>query len=276
MAEAADDPELHGDLLGPLDGGLDSASGHGTFVAGLVHQGCPDADILAVRVVHSDGVVVESELLDALSALAELARRAVDGQPDGQPIDVVNLSMGYYHETPQDALFDSTMLALLRQLGELGIAVVVSAGNDATARPMFPAAFAPFPGGPPADPAWVPVTTVGALNPDGSVALFNNAGPWVSVWRPGAAVVSTMPAYGGGGEPLARTSVQGQQRESIDPDDFGGGFAVWSGTSFSAPLLAGQLAQGLLRVGVPDEGSTRPDRVGRMRKVLAKVAGLES
>ena len=42
-----------------------------------------------------------------------------------------------------------------------------------------------------------------------------------------------------------------------------------------ARSLAGQLAQGLLNVGVPDEGSARSDRVGQMRKVLAKVAGLE-
>ena len=28
------------------------------------------------------------------------------------------------------------------------------------------------------------------------------------------------------------------EREALDPDDYSGGFAVWSGTSFSAPLLA--------------------------------------
>jgi subtilisin family serine protease len=276
LSSPGDDPEVFGDLIGPLDGGLDSVSGHGTFVAGLVHQGCPDADIVAIRVVHSDGVVVESELVDALSELAELVRRSVDGEADGQLVDVVNLSMGYYHETPEDALFDSVMLPRLHELGALGVAVVVSAGNDATARPLFPAAFAPFAGGPPPIPDCVPVTTVGALNPDGSVSLFNNAGPWVGAWRPGAALVSTMPAYGGGNEPLARTRVAGQERESIDPDDFSGGFAVWSGTSFASPVLAGQVAASLMRTGLPEDGSTRGDRVGRMRKVLAKVLEVPS
>jgi subtilisin family serine protease len=219
---------------------------------------------------------VESELVDALAELGELVRRVVDGEEQGQLVDVVNLSMGYYHETPEDALFDSVMLARLQDLGALGVAVVVSAGNDATARPLFPAAFAPFPGGPPPMPDCVPITTVGALNPDGSVSLFNNAGPWVNTWRTGAAVVSTMPTYGGGNEPVVRTKVAGQERESIDPDDFSGGFAVWSGTSFASPVLAGEVAAKLLQVGLPEEGAARGDRVGRMQKALAKVISIPS
>jgi subtilisin family serine protease len=271
LSDPADNSEVFGDIVGPLDGGLDSVSGHGTFIAGLVHQGCPNADILAVRVVHSDGVAVESELLDALAEICLLVRRAVEGREDSHSVDVVNLSMGYYHETPEDALFDSAMLSRLQELGELGVAVVVSAGNDATARPLFPAAFAPSPGGPAPDPGRVPVTTVGALNPNGSACLFNNAGPWIGTWRSGAALVSTMPAYGGGNQPVARTQVDGQERASIDPDDFSGGFAVWSGTSFASPVLAGQIAESLRTSGVPEDGSTAADRVARLRKAVAQA-----
>ena len=39
----------------------------------------------------------------------------------------------------------------------------------------------------------VPLVSVGALNPDGSVALFSNAGAWVACHSPGAALVSTLP-----------------------------------------------------------------------------------
>jgi hypothetical protein len=39
-------------------------------------------------------------------------------------------------------------------------------------------------------------------------------------------------------------------RSSIDPDDFGGGFATWSGTSFAGPVLAGQFVAAVLADGL--------------------------
>lgn len=57
--------------------------------------------------------------------------------------------------------------------------------------------------------------------------------------------MSTMPLYQGGLQPPARSRVFGRVREAIDPDDYRGGFGVWSGTSFAAPLKAGQLAAAL-------------------------------
>ena len=165
------DPEKWFDQVGALDGGIDPLAGHGTFIAGLIHQACPDADIVAWRIVGSDGPVVESNLVKALEDIAELARRHRDGEPGGHPIDVLSLSMGYYHETPEDVLFDPTMYGILRQMGECGVAVVCSAGNDATARPVFPAAFAPWARrrgrGARASTSVVPIVSVGALNPNG-------------------------------------------------------------------------------------------------------------
>ena len=111
--------------------------------------------------------MVESDLIKALGDIAEVARRHRDGEPGGHPIDVLNLSMGYYHETPEDLLFDPTMYKILRLLGECGVSVVCSAGNDATARPMFPAAFAPWEDkkGEPRPSDVVPVLSVGASTP---------------------------------------------------------------------------------------------------------------
>ena len=46
----------------------------------------------------------------------------------------------------------------------------------------------------------VPIVSVGAMNPDRTVALFSNAGEWVACHRPGAALVSTFPTTFNGSE----------------------------------------------------------------------------
>ena len=49
-------PSVTGVSDDPYEGVLDPDAGHGTFIAGLIRQNCPDADILAVRVMGGDGV----------------------------------------------------------------------------------------------------------------------------------------------------------------------------------------------------------------------------
>jgi hypothetical protein len=57
-------------------------------------------------------------------------------------------------------------------------------------------------------------------------------------------------------------------RASIDPDDFSGGFGVWSGTSFSAPVIAGRLAASIDAYG---PAPTLPDRMARASAVIDTV-----
>ncbi len=246
------DPERWFDQVGALDGAVDALAGHGTFMAGLVYLACPDADIVAARIVETDGVVLESVLVNALTQIAELVRRYADAEAGGQPVDVLVLSMGYYHEQPFEEGDEPLLARALATLGELGVIVVAAAGNDATSRPMYPAAFAPSADGRTGNRAradQVPLVSVGASNPDGgTAALFSNSAAWVRAWEPGAALVSTMPVtFHGGLQPVARTGDPHRRlRESIDPDDYSPGFAVWSGTSFAAPILGGKLAAALL------------------------------
>jgi len=285
-------PEIYGDLVGPLDGSIDPLSGHGTFIAGLVHQTCPDADIYAWRVVKSRGPLVETDWVNALTQVVELVRRYYEGDPGGLPIDVLNLSMGYYQETAKDRRTSQHLRHLINVLGKCGTTVVCSAGNDSTALPQYPAAFCPWyqphekdePGPVGIDGKRVPVVSVGALNPNqNTVALFSNTGPSVRTYAPGVSVVSTMPPLQGGLEPMARTTVFGFDRESLDLDNFTrgegenrrGGFAVWSGTSFAAPVVAGRIARHLGAIPKEGKNGNKGDAVSRGWDAVEKVTTLK-
>ena len=136
---------------------------------------------------------------------------------------------------------------------------------------MLPAAFCPHSGGVLSGPAdSVPLVSVGALNPDGSVALFSNGGPWVACHGPGAALVSTLPEVDVGtairGRPQRRSEParSATWRATIDPDSFTG-FGSWSGTSFAAPVMAASAAQALLEPSCRLAGRGGPG--GRRRTV---------
>ncbi len=175
--------------------------------------------------------------------------------------------MGYYHETPSDPFFDRTLYEVLEDLCANGTVVVCAAGNDATSRPNFPAAFAPWSDGAgPVTPlpGVLPIVSVGALNPSrrsDALSSIRAAGPWVRAHEIGAGLVSTFPTtFDGGNQSDVATEFGGRDRASLDIDDFTGGFGTWSGTSFAALLLAGRIAQRLFESGPAtnaDEATTR-------------------
>jgi hypothetical protein len=260
----SEDAEYGGLSVDPLTGPLDPVAGHGTFMAGIVHQVCPDAVIVAVRAFGGSGDIPEWQMLHTLWRLLRFHRRGQRGEAGYHPIDVAVLAMGYYHEQPEDYGYDGPLRRVLRALRRAGVVVVVASGNDGTTRPMFPAAWAPHvvrrpapgraDGGTtvpvPVDDRQLsadhpPLVVAGATNPDGTTAVFSNDGPWVTCVRPGAAVVSTMPETIDGPE-TPQVSLPERlrpgTRASVDPDDFTGGFATWSGTSFAAPYLAAEVA----------------------------------
>ncbi|WP_344255224.1 S8/S53 family peptidase [Terrabacter carboxydivorans] len=223
--------------------------GHATFIAGLVRQGCPEATILSIRVMGDDGIVDESVMLDVLQALLD---RHVHGQEHDDPsevVDVLSLSMGYYAE---DSTYTSGPVAdLLDRFAERGILVVAGVGNDGTSSPFVPAALAAAPPQRVTKKSVPPLASVGASNPDGTtVALFSNTLTVVSAVRAGVSVVSTLPLTNGMGQPSSQvSSSDGTVRCTVDPDDYTGGFGVWSGTSFATPVFAAELAATLIEEG---------------------------
>lgn len=57
-------------------------------------------------------------------------------------------------------------------------------------------------------------------------------------------------------------------RSTPDPDDLTTGFAVWAGTSFATPVIAGMLAATLANME-----STEESRCARAAEVLAETNG---
>jgi subtilisin family serine protease len=250
-AVAATDPDGEGAVPDPLTGLLDSHAGHGTFIAGLLRQSCPDARITALRLMDGDGVVAEDELTAAVTALAV----HLDQHPG--VLDALVLSLGYYVESDDDVHYTAGLEQLLLDLASRGVITFAAAGNDCTDRRSYPAAFADHPQFNAAGA--LPLLAVAALNPDRSVALFSNDAAWVNGEAAGANVVSTAPvlASGAWSADTSFAGPNGERRGTIDPDQFSGGFATWSGTSFAAPVLAGRFLANLVAAGCPTDVTER-------------------
>lgn len=236
-----------------LTGVLDDLSGHGTFVAGVVRQLAPQARIVGLPVLDSAGLVAEHDImqtLDKLLALHSLAQERGSTEPfgdDGGVVDVLNLSLGFYHQDGEAVDASHPVRALMGKFAQAGVLVVTAAGNQGTRVPLYPAGWALPAGSVPAAGEGPPLVSVGAHNPDGAtVAMFSNSGPWVTTHRPGVNVVSTAPTtFNASSGARWQTEADGTVRGTPDPDDLSAGFMIWSGTSFAAPWLVGQLASRL-------------------------------
>jgi subtilisin family serine protease len=199
----------------PQNGYLDFAAGHGSFCAGIVQQIVPDAHIVVCKELDSDGLAHELRVARAL------VREVRAGLEAGQHV-IVNLSFGA--ETADDERPVALGVALeiidedSRRAG-LEAVVVAAAGNFGHDRPCFPAAFPT-------------VTAVAAVTQGMLPAEWSSRGAWVDA--------STI------GEGVRSTFVPGTESPSIDTDfeKFGqNAWALWSGTSFAAPQVAGAIAK---------------------------------
>ncbi|WP_281964687.1 S8 family serine peptidase [Serinicoccus marinus] len=261
-------------VVDELTGALDPLSGHGTFIAGVVRQAAPGARIVALPVLDSAGLAAEQDVVRTLVVLLVLHLiRQEQGRDDfgdaGGVVDVLNLSLGFYHQDGE--VKEHPVRSLLEIFGRSGVGVVAAAGNQATRTPMYPAGWALPAGSTPDTRKAVPLVCVGAFNPDRcSVALFSNAGPWVTTHRPGVNIVSTLPVtFDASAQPARRVGTDPGTRATPDPDDFRGGFGVWSGTSFAAPWLAGQLADHLAALlAADDDGDAAAALRGRAGAAL--------
>lgn len=209
------------------DGRIDEAAGHGTHVAGIVHLTAPQAQIMPLRVLDSDGRGNIFLVAEALLFAAE------------HGADVINLSLGTTRQS--DLLLD-----VLDDLQDQEIVIVAAAGNLNSDIAQYPAAAQD-------------VLAVTAVDSAGLKSSFANYGNWVSVAAPGEAIFSTFPISGyayWSGTSMAAPFVAGQAAliRGVAPDLKGQDVetlirSTAQSLDASNPGHAGQLGAGLPDVG---------------------------
>ena len=187
---------------------LDDATGHATFVTGLILQQAPAATVHVRQVLDDTGLCDSVALHDAIIDFAN------------HPIDILNLSLGC------NTADDRPPFALRRALGKFRAGrpqavVVAAAGNHPAGRKFWPAALSS-----------VLAVTSAAEDPAGTW----NEGPgypsasWVDIAAPGDQVVSAFLT----GDYYLPTDGALRTYE---------GWGIGNGTSFACAVAAGYLAR---------------------------------
>ena len=146
----------------------DEMAGHGTHVAGIVASVAPQAKIMPLRVLDSEGYGNVFLIAEAVS----FAER--------HGADAINLSLS----TPSrsDLLQD-----IVEEATEGGVVVAAAAGNSNTPTPQYPAA------GEEEEPSADGLLAVTSVDRYEKKSGFASFGPWVDVAAPGNAIRSAFP-----------------------------------------------------------------------------------
>jgi hypothetical protein len=207
-------------------------AGHGRAIAGVIRTIAPGAAVEQVRISDRRGLATD------VSAASRTAATLRSLQQPAWPDVIVN-AFGTAACVIDPVTGGATLEPVgLRAVAEAidrwdphrpdGMVVVASAGNVASDRPHYPAAFDTVIGVGALDgtldgdgqPWTIPARTAAA-------AAFSNHGDWVDAWVPGVS--------------LPTTHVSGVSFE--DGGTVVNGMAAVDGTSFAAPALAGMIAE---------------------------------
>jgi subtilisin family serine protease len=206
-------PWMHGvtgdaDPAAPAGGPIQKYGGHGTFIASIIRAMARRAEVRVAGVFKKAGAAYESDVVRELLSV-------LDWGPD-----VISLSAGTHTWNNAGLLsFHVFVDGPLRE--REGTVLVAAAGNDGADWKFSPAEMEP-------------VIGVGALGPPGDVrASFSDYGDWVKVYAPGVGLVH---AFDDGTYTYMQPPPGQTATATFD------GMAIWSGTSFSTPIVAGLIA----------------------------------
>jgi hypothetical protein len=237
------------------DGG--TSNWHGTFVAGLIRHGAPDARILSLSLRRAGvGRIASGELNRGLKWLL----KHTSPTPHHMPlpgtlgfVDVVCLAVGFRLGPPDDLAYAKRLGRKIRALHARGTVVLAAAGNlppeipdPADPYPMYPGPVYPAALAGRSNPP--PLIVVGAkTTADGSeLADFSESADWVTYWYAGVDVLSVTPVVVPSAELVQ--DYMDQTASAITTDYIGEytNFGRGSGTSYAVAGLAGKVAQATL------------------------------
>ena len=232
------------------NGELDALAGHANFIAGVIAQNFPGAQITIRN--HNGGFEPAS---DDFPTEASVARSlCLSGGAD-----VINLGFAF---VAFDGGISCAWELAMNQLGT-GPIVAVPAGNNASSIKRYPAALGAN---------YANVVSVGSIdgidvNGTPKKSGFSNYGPWVKVSARGSKVVSTFLRVD---MPVEDDPIPFWHRSR----NFANGWAEWNGTSFATPkvvaAIAGEVAKGNpTDIALQDVlNSGTPDPSGNLGRVL--------
>ena len=212
----------------------DYMSGHGTHVAGIIAQAAPDAQLMLLRVLDTNGVGNSVWVAEAVQYAA------------ANGADVINLSLGAPVKSSliEDAIYEANR--------EYDVVVVAAAGNDNANPPTFPAGI---------NNSVIAVSAVGA---NSKKTDFANFGSWIDIAAPGDSIYSAFPLNGHAwwsGTSMAAPWVAGQSAlllskcPELDPSK------VYDKIAANVTPLAGGLGAGLPNVAKSLEAPCDKDSV---------------
>ncbi len=189
-----------------VSGTVAAAGNNGIGVAGVAYN----ARIMPLRALGAGGGTTY-DVDQAVRFAAGLANDS--GTLPARAADIINLSLG-------GAPFSQSSQALYRQVRAAGVVMVASAGNEASSRPSYPAAYDG-------------VISVAAVDAQRQRANYSNTGSSIDLAAPGG---DSGVDLNGDGYPDGVLSTDGVGTGSSF------GYTFLSGTSMAAPHVAGVIA----------------------------------